>query len=73
MCTLLLGFNFESFDDVVNIVIMEAFVVHDRLVALADPIKTKSRWRIVSIFVESTFTWVQMESIKKWLLWRSFA
>ena len=51
MSTLLLGFDFKPPDDVINIVVVETLVVHDRLVTFANPVKTEARWWIVPVFI----------------------
>ena len=55
MSTLLLGFDFKPPDDVINIVVVETLVVHDRLYTFANPVKTEARRWIVSVFIKPTF------------------
>ena len=67
MFSLIFSSCLESSDDVVNIVIIQPWIIHNRIISFTNPIVTESIWRIISMFIQTSKKWSRIKISLFWL------
>ena len=66
MFSLIFSSCLESSDDVINIVIIQPWIIHDWIISFTNPIVTESIWWIISMFIQTSKKWSRIEISYDW-------
>ena len=67
MFSLIFSSCLESSDDVINIVIIQPWIIHDWIISFTNPIVTKAIWWIISMFIQTSKKWSRIKASLFWL------